>query len=212
MNRQNLGITVIDHPVAQAALARLRDRSTPSEQFRMLLRRISFVMACEVSRSLATVRIRLRTPLESTSGVRLRDGVVLVPILRAGLGMVDGFLEVLPDAKVGHIGLARDEKTLKPETYYRKVPRSLKSAVTIVLDPMLATGGSARAAISELRNCGAGRISIASIVAAPEGVEAVRRADPDVKLFTCSVDRGLNRNGYILPGLGDAGDRSCGTD
>ena len=211
MRRVAHDVTVIDHPLVQSDLARLRDRSTGSEDFRILMRRISLLMAYEVTRSLRTERTRLRTPLEATGGVRIRDGVALIPILRAGLGMIEGFLEVLPDAKVGHIGIYRNEETLQPVDYYFKVPPSFKGVVTILLDPMLATGGSACAAISYLRKRGARAIMLAGIVASLRGIKAVREAHPNVRLFTCAVDRKLNANGYILPGLGDAGDRYFGT-
>lgn len=211
MARRRFDLRLIDHPVVQSDLARLRDRSTTTAEFRELMRRISIVMASEVSRSLGTRPVRVRTPLENASGVRLRRGVVLMPILRAGLGMTDGFLEILPDAKVGHIGIYRDELTLEPVEYYLKVPRPLKELTTIVLDPMLATGGSACAAIKALRQRGARAVALAVIVAAPEGIASVQRLRPKVTLFTCAVDRALNANGYILPGLGDAGDRYFGT-
>ena len=211
MARRTSDVTLLEHPVIQSDLARLRDRRTTSAEFRALMRRISIVMAAELSRSLLTRPVRVRTPLESAGGVRLRGGVALMPILRAGLGMTEGFLEVLPEAKVGHIGIYRDEMTLEPVDYYLKVPRSLKDLATIVLDPMLATGGSACAAIRALRERGARSIALAVIVAAPEGIARVRALKPTVSLFTCAVDRALNANGYILPGLGDAGDRSFGT-
>lgn len=206
-----MDLTLIDHPVVQCDLARLRDRATTSADFRVLMKRISLVMAAELSRSFGTRSVRVRTPLEATSGVRLRQGVALVPILRAGLGMVGAFLEILPEAKVGHIGIYRDELTLEPVDYYIKVPRSLKDVITIVLDPMLATGGSACAAIGALRQRGARSIALAVIVASPEGIAAVRALKSKVQLFACAVDRTLNSSGYILPGLGDAGDRYFGT-
>ena len=205
-------VTVIDHPVVQSVLARLRDKSTGSEDFRILMNRISLLMAYEVTRTLRTETIRLKTPLERTKGVQIRDGVVLIPILRAGLGMLEGFLEVVPDAKVGHIGIYRNEETLEPVDYYFKVPPSFKGMVTILLDPMLATGGSACAAIGYLRKRGAGAILLAGVVAAPRGITAVHEKFPDVRVYTCAVDRTLNSSAYILPGLGDAGDRYFGTD
>ena len=211
MPRRRSDMTLIDHPVVQSDLARLRDRSTTSAEFRVLVRRISIVMATEMSRSLDTRPVRVRTPLESAEGVRLRRGVALMPILRAGLGMMSGFLEVLPEAKVGHIGIYRDELTLEPVDYYLKVPRSLKGLTTIVLDPMLATGGSACAAIKALRERGARDLALAVIVSSPQGIARVRSLAPKVPLFTCAVDRALNSSGYILPGLGDAGDRYFGT-
>lgn len=212
MKRTLRQVTVIDHPVVQSVLARLRDESTGSEDFRTLMNRISVLMAYEVTRALGTEKIRLKTPLERTKGVRIREGVILIPILRAGLGMLEGFLEVVPDAKVGHIGIYRNEETLQPVDYYFKVPPSFKGVVTILLDPMLATGGSASAAIGYLRQQGAGTILLAGVVAAPRGIKAVHEKYPDVQVYTCAVDRALNSNAYILPGLGDAGDRYFGTD
>lgn len=211
MARRLSDVTLIEHPVLQSDLTRLRDRATTSAEFRALMRRISIVMASELSRSLGTRPARVRTPLGTAPGVRLHRGVALMPILRAGLGMMSGFLEVLPEAKVGHIGIYRDELTLEPVDYYLKVPRSLKDLTTIVLDPMLATGGSACAAITALRERGARSIALAVIVAAPEGIARVRALKPTVSLFACATDRTLNANGYILPGLGDAGDRYFGT-
>jgi uracil phosphoribosyltransferase len=205
-------LTIIDHPLVKRDLTILRDRNTPSNLFRAVLRRTASLMAYEVTRDLPMRPVSVTTPLERTSGVKVTKPIVLVPILRAGLGLVGGFVEVLPDARVGHIGLYRDEETLKPVDYYFKVPRNLGAALVIVLDPMLATGGSAVAAIQYLKQKGAREIRLVSLVAAPEGVEAVRRHHPDVRLFTCALDRGLNKNGYILPGLGDAGDRIFGTE
>ena len=155
--------------------------------------------------------IRIKTPLESTKGVVLGRSVVLVPILRAGLGMVGGFVEVLPDANVGHIGLYRNEETLQPVDYYFKVPRNLARCEVIVLDPMLATGGSAVAAVRYLKERGARRLRLVCLVAAPEGVRALTKAHPDLTIYSAVLDRRLNRHGYILPGLGDAGDRMFGT-
>jgi uracil phosphoribosyltransferase len=156
-------------------------------------------------------KIPVLTPLEKTQGYRVGDPFILVPILRAGLGLVGGFVEVLPDARVGHIGLYRDEETLKPVDYYLKLPKKIARAQVFILDPMLATGGSAVAATSVLKDKGAKKIRFVSLVAAPEGVKALSRAHPDVKIYTCSLDRELNSKGYILPGLGDAGDRIFGT-
>ncbi len=169
-------------------------------------------MAYEVTKDLPVRRIRVRTPLESTVGTAVKPAIVLVPILRAGLGMVGGFVEVIPDARVGHIGLYRDEETLQPVDYYFKVPRQLGKAFVLVLDPMLATGGSAVAAITFLKAKGARSIRFVSLVASPRGVRALQRAHPDVPIYTCALDRTLNEHGYILPGLGDAGDRMFGTE
>jgi uracil phosphoribosyltransferase len=205
-------LTVIDHPLVKRDLTILRDKKTPSNVFRAVLRRTSSLMAYEVTRDISTVKVPVVTPLERTNGIIVSQPVVLVPILRAGLGLIGGFVEVIPDARVGHIGLYRDEETLKPVDYYFKVPRNLKKALVLVLDPMLATGGSAVAAIQYLKGKGAKDIRLVSLVAAPEGVKAVLHAHPDVRIHTCALDRALNKNGYILPGLGDAGDRIFGTE
>jgi uracil phosphoribosyltransferase len=204
-------LTIIDHPLVKRDLTVLRDKGTPSNIFRSVLRRTASLMAYEVTRDLAIKRVSVQTPLQETVGHRVVPSIVLVPILRAGLGMVGGFVEVLPDARVGHIGLYRDEETLKPVDYYAKFPRNLGRAVVLVLDPMLATGGSASAAVSFLKAKGAKNIRFVSVVAAPEGVRRLSRAHPDIEIFSCSLDRRLNGRGYILPGLGDAGDRIFGT-
>ncbi len=205
-------LTVLHHPLVLRDLTVLRDKRTPSHIFRAVLRRMATLMAYEVTRDLRMTRVRISTPLERTSGVRVAQPVVLVPVLRAGLGLVGGFIEVLPDARVGHIGLYRNEETLKPVDYYFKVPRNIAGTLVVILDPMLATGGSGVAAVSYLKNRGAKNIRFVSLVAAPEGVRALRRAHPDVPVFTCALDRQLNARGYILPGLGDAGDRIFGTE
>lgn len=203
---------LIDHPLVKRDLTLLRDKHTPSNQFRAILRRTASLMAYEVTRDLPTKSVSIDTPLEKTKGAKVMTPVVLVPILRAGLGLVGGFVEVIPDARVGHIGLYRDEETLRPVDYYFKVPKNLQKALVLVLDPMLATGGSAVAAIGYLKEKGARRIRFVSLVSAPEGVRAVKRNHPDVLIFTCALDRELNNHGYILPGLGDAGDRIFGTE
>lgn len=205
-------LTIIEHPLVKRDLTLLRDRKTPSNAFRSVLRRTSTLMAYEVTRNLPVKRVRVRTPLENTLGSTIGKPVVLVPILRAGLGLVGGFVEVIPDARVGHIGLYRDEESLKPVDYYFKVPRNLHRALVLLLDPMLATGGSGAAAITYLKQKGARSILYVSLVAAPEGVRTVVKAHPDVPIYTCALDRELNAKGYILPGLGDAGDRIFGTE
>jgi uracil phosphoribosyltransferase len=169
-------------------------------------------MAYEVSRDLQTKVIEIHTPLEKTKGVAVDQQIVLVPILRAGLGIVGGFVEVMPNARVGHIGLFRDEETLTPVDYYFKVPRNLNRALVLLLDPMLATGGSAVAAITYLKDRGAKTVRLVNLVSAPEGVRRVHKAHPDVIMYSCALDRELNNRGYILPGLGDAGDRIFGTE
>lgn len=203
---------IIDHPLVKCNLTKLRDKKTPSSQFRTILRRTASLIAYEVSRDLGIKEISVQTPLEKTKGVIIDKQIVLVPILRAGLGLVDGFIKVMPNVRVGHIGLFRDEETLKPVDYYFKVPRDLKKALVLLLDPMLATGGSAVAAISYLREKGAREIRMVSLVSAPEGIKKVQKTHPDVVIYTCAIDRKLNERGYILPGLGDAGDRIFGTE
>ena len=205
-------LIIIDHPLVHRDLTLLRDRTTPSNQFRAILRRTSVLMAYEVTKRLPLAKVNIVTPLEKTIGARVARPVVLVPILRAGLGLVGGFVEVIPDARVGHIGLYRDEESLRPVDYYFKVPRNLRRALVLILDPMLATGGSGVAALSYLKEKGAQSLVFVSVVAAPEGVRRIRKAHPDVVMYACALDRELNAKGYILPGLGDAGDRIFGTE
>jgi uracil phosphoribosyltransferase len=205
-------LIIIDHPLVKRDLTLLRNKKTPSHQFRAILRRTASLMAYEVSRDLQVKEIEIHTPLEKTKGVAVDQQIVLVPILRAGLGLVGGFVEVMPNARVGHIGLFRDEETLKPVDYYFKVPRNLDKALVLLLDPMLATGGSAVAAVSFLKERGASTLRLVNLVSAPEGVKKMRKAHPDVIMYTCALDRELNERGYILPGLGDAGDRMFGTE
>lgn len=205
-------LIIVSHPLVKRDLALLRDKNTPSNLFRAILRRTASLMAYEVTRDLTLRKVAVRTPLEKTIGHRVVEPVVLVPVLRAGLGMVGGFVEVIPDARVGHIGLYRNEDTLKPVDYYAKFPRNLSRALVLILDPMLATGGSGTAAVTFLKDKGAKNIRFVSLVAAPEGVRMLSNHHPDVKIYTCSLDRQLNAKGYILPGLGDAGDRIFGTE
>lgn len=204
--------TIIDHPLIRRDLSILRNRRTDNHLFRTTLRRIASVMAFHVTSDLALTTERVATPLETTTGYVLRDDIVIVPVLRAGLGLVDGFLDFLPDARVGHIGLYRNEKTLEPVEYYSKFPRSLGKSLVLLLDPMLATGGSGSAAIAFLKQKGATKIRFVTLLAAPEGVRRVASRHPDVRIFSCVVDRKLNARGYIVPGLGDAGDRIFGTE
>lgn len=204
-------LRIIDHPLVKRDLTILRDKNTSSNIFRSVLRRTASLMAYEVTKDLRLRERSVLTPLEKTKGYVVLDPVILVPILRAGLGLVGGFVEVIPDARVGHIGLYRDEETLKPVDYYLKFPKKLNDALTIVLDPMLATGGSATAAVSLLKKKGAKKIRFVSLVSAPEGVRLLSRTHPDIRIYTCSLDRKINGKGYILPGLGDAGDRIFGT-
>ena len=205
-------LVIIDHPLVKRDLTILRNKKTPSHLFRAVLHRTARLMAYEVSRELKTEKIHVMTPLEKTDGYVIKQPVVLVPILRAGLGLLDGFNEILPDARIGHIGLYRNEKTLQPVDYYFKVPGNIDRALVLVLDPMLATGGSGIAAVAYLKERGARDIRFVSLVAAPEGVKKMHKAHPDIRIYACSLDRGLNHCGYILPGLGDAGDRIFGTE
>lgn len=205
-------LIIIRHPLVQRDVTLLRDKRTPSNQFRAILRRMSTLMAYEVTRELPLRSTTVTTPLAKTKGSVVARPVVLVPILRAGLGLVGGFVEVLPDARVGHIGLYRDEQTLKPVDYYFKVPRNIKEALVFLLDPMLATGGRTSAAMTYLKNRGAYTLVCVTLVAAPEGVRKVLREHPDVRIYTCALDKKLNSKGYIIPGLGDAGDRIFGTE
>lgn len=211
-NKKNFAnLIVINHPLIKRDLTMLRDKKTPSFQFRSILRRVAGLMAYEITKDLKVDEFVVATPLQKTKGYSLSERVILVPILRAGLGLVGGFVEYLPDARVGHIGLYRDEETLKPVDYYFKIPKNMKDSMVLILDPMLATGGSAAAAMTFLKQKGAKNIRLASLVAAPEGVRTVTQMHPDVKIYVASLDKGLNNKGYILPGLGDAGDRIFGT-
>ncbi len=202
---------LIDHPLVKRDITLLRDKSTNCENFRAAATRISNILAVEISRNFLLSKCKVETPLEITSGNVLAQDVVLVPILRAGLGMVNGFLQIIPDAKLGHIGLQRDEETLTPNHYYFKTPHTLPDSDVILLDPMLATGGSASAAITFLKKQGAKGCVFACLVAAPEGVKKLLDDHPEVKIFSAALDRQLNDKGYILPGLGDSGDRTFGT-
>jgi len=202
---------LIEHPIVKRDVTILRDKNTDSENFRAALQRVSNILAVELSKEFKLTKTEVETPLESTQGAKLTHDVILVPVLRAGLGMVNGFLQIIPEAKVGHIGLQRDEETLKPIEYYYKVPKHLETAEVVMLDPMLATGGSASEALKYLKNRGASKLVFACLVAAPEGIEKIKSEHPDVKIFAAAMDRELNTKGYILPGLGDAGDRTFGT-
>lgn len=201
----------IDHPLISAELTCLRDPGCPSHEFRQRVRRIASLMVPAVTADFERTVVPCTTPLEISSGESVARPIILVPILRAGLGFLDGFLDLIPTAAVAHIGLARNEKTLLPEAYYLKHPIELTEAELIVLDPMLATGGSAIHAVTTLAKAGASRIRFASLLAAPEGIAALQESHPKVPVFTAAIDRCLNENGYILPGLGDAGDRLFGT-
>jgi len=202
---------IIDNPLIKRDVTLLRDKNTQPEQFRAVVKRISSVLAVEIAKDFELEEIEVDTPLETTAGFELKQQVVLVPVLRAGLGMVAGFLELMPYARVGHIGLQRDEETLLPIEYYYKTPRNIENAEVILLDPMLATGGSGSEAIKFLKKRGTKNIVFACLVAAPEGVQKILAEHPDVRIYGAALDRELNSKGYILPGLGDAGDRTFGT-
>ncbi len=205
-------VTVFNHPLINHKIAILRNKDTSMKEFRELVEEITTLMAFESLKDIPTTEIMVTTPLETTKQtVVMEKSVVVVPVLRAGLGMVNGIHTLLPTAKVGHIGLYRDEETLQPCEYYCKLPEGIESKTVIVLDPMLATGGSAVAAIDMLKKRGCKTIKQMSIIAAPIGIETLAKAHPDVQIYVATVDRQLNENGYILPGLGDAGDRLFGT-
>jgi uracil phosphoribosyltransferase len=202
---------VSGHPLVRHKLSLLRDRTTEPKKFRELVRELTWLLGYEALADVHLEPLTVTTPLEQVPGEALGDRIGLIPILRAGLGMVDAMLELLPMAEVWHLGLFRDERTLRPVEYYNKLPDSRTVDVCLILDPMLATGGSATAAIDVLKRWGAVRIKLLNLIAAPEGVQAVTGAHPDVPIHTAALDRQLNERGYILPGLGDAGDRQFGT-
>jgi uracil phosphoribosyltransferase len=203
-------VTVIRHPLVQHNLTRLRDARTGPQEFRRLLGEIAALMIYEATRSFALKPVRVRTPLAGAEGFQLRREVVLVPVLRAGLGMLDSILQLIPHARVGFIGLKREETTLRANFYHQSLPANLRDFEVILIDPMLATGGSAVAAMDLLSEQRALHVRLVNLVAAPEGIRRVRQAYPDLPIFTAAVDRKLNSKGYILPGLGDAGDRLFG--
>jgi uracil phosphoribosyltransferase len=202
---------VSQHPAVRHKLGILRDEATEPKKFREVVRELSWLLGYEALADARTRPLDVRTPLETMAGEELADRIGLIPILRAGLGMVDAMLELMPTAEVWHLGLFRDERTLRPVEYYNKLPDTTTIDLCLILDPMLATGGSATAAIEVLKRWGAVRIKLVNLIAAPEGVEAVTKAHPDVEIYTAALDRQLNDKGYIMPGLGDAGDRQFGT-
>lgn len=205
-------LVITDHPLIQHKLTILRKKDTSSKDFREIVTEIATLMGYEVTRDLELSDIEIETPLEKTTGKEISGKkIAIVPILRAGLGMVDGVLSVVPGARVGHIGMYRDPETLLPVVYYCKLPGDISERTIILLDPMLATGGSLNAAIDELKKRGATKIQSLNILAAPEGIKAVQEKHPDVDIYVCAIDRELNEHAYILPGLGDAGDRLFGT-
>ncbi len=202
---------VVGHPLIDEELTRLRDPACPSPEFRQRVRRIASLMVPGVTADLETLVVPCTTPLEITTGKTIQRPLILLPVLRAGLGFLDGFLDLIPQASVAHIGLARNERTLVPEPYYLKHPPVIDGSEIIILDPMLATGGSAIQAVRALRDKGASHIRFVCLVAAPEGVAALQGEFPELHIYTACLDRCLNDRGYILPGLGDAGDRLFGT-
>ena len=205
-------VTQITHPLIQHKLAYIRDKNTGSKHFRELVEEVAMLMAYEVTRNVQLEEIEIETPVCTTKcKVLAGKKMAIVPILRAGLGMVDGVLKLIPAAKVGHIGMYRDEETLQPIEYFCKLPQDISERDVIITDPMLATGGSAIDAITALKKRGAKNIKIMCLIAAPEGIKAVTQAHPDVDIYVASIDEKLNEKGYIVPGLGDAGDRLFGT-
>ncbi|MCL4269839.1 MAG: uracil phosphoribosyltransferase [Anaerolineales bacterium] len=199
------------HPLVAHKLSRLRDKHTEPKKFRELVREIAGLLAYEATADLATTPVEIETPLEKMTAQRLQEKIGLVPILRAGLGMVEGIWELMPSAEVWHIGLYRDEKTLKPVEYYNKLPIQPRVAVCLILDPMLATGGSATATAEVLKRWGVNKIKFVGLIASPEGIKAMQEAHPDIDIYVAAIDDHLNERGYIVPGLGDAGDRQFGT-
>ncbi len=205
-------VFIFDHALIKHKIAILRDKNTSMKEFRELVEEITMIMTYESMKDVDLISVQVETPLEITTQYKVPDeSVAIVPILRAGLGMVNGVHKVFPTAKVGHIGMYRDEETLMPQEYYCKLPEGIEDKTVFLVDPMLATGGSAVDALDALKRRGCKKIRLMSIIAAPQGVEKVATAHPDVPVFISTLDRGLNENGYIVPGLGDAGDRLFGT-
>lgn len=205
-------VFVFNHPLIKHKISILRDKNTSMKEFRELIEEITTIMTYESMRDVELVPVEIETPLEKTTQYRVpEDSIAIVPILRAGLGMVNGIHRVFPTAKVGHIGMYRNEETLEPCEYYCKLPDGIQDKTVFLIDPMLATGGSACDALNALKKRGCKHIKLMSIIAAPDGVEKVAKTHPDVPVYVSTLDRGLNENGYIVPGLGDAGDRLFGT-
>jgi uracil phosphoribosyltransferase len=202
---------LLHHPLADIRVTTLRDKSTPPAAFREALRQLSALVFFEMCRHLKLKSVKVRTPLKTTSGAKAAEHIVLTPILRAGLGMLDGILPIIPEASVGYIGLFRDEKSLLPQSYYAKLPPLRTTSIVFILDPMLATGGSAAAAVQRIKDAGGKKIIYGSLLAAPEGVQLLTKKHPDVPIYTAALDAKLNPHGFIVPGLGDAGDRQFGT-
>ena len=209
---QYQNVTIFNHPLIQHKVAILRDERTTMKEFRELVEEITTLMVFEAFKDVPTKKVMVKTPLEVTEQTMVADNAVtIVPILRAGIGMVNGVHTLFPTARVGHIGMYRDEETLEPHEYYCKLPDGIENSIAILLDPMLATGGSAVAAIEFLKKRGCKEIRLMNIIGVPEGIKAVAEAHPDVKIYVSTLDRELNNVGYIVPGLGDAGDRLFGT-
>lgn len=205
-------LKVLNHPLIQHKLTQIRQKETSTVQFRQILNEISGLMVYEITRDLPLAEIEIETPVtKATSSVLAGKKMTIVPILRAGLGMVDGILQLIPSARIGHIGIVRNEETLEPEEYFAKLPQDLEERHVFVVDPMLATGGSAISALESVKKRGAKNIKLVCLVGAPEGVAAVETAHPDVPIYLAALDEKLNEKGYIVPGLGDAGDRIFGT-
>ncbi|HRX57380.1 MAG TPA: uracil phosphoribosyltransferase [Eubacteriales bacterium] len=205
-------VTTIDHPLVQHKLSLLRDKDTGCKAFRELVYELAMLMAYEVTRDLELKEIEIETPICKTTVQTLaNEKIAVIPILRAGLGMADGIMSLIPNAKMGHIGLYRNPDTLQPTGYYSKLPQDIAERETIIVDPMLATGNSGNEAIRILKNANTGSIRFVCLIAAPEGIEAMQKANPDVDIYVAHIDEKLNEHGYIVPGLGDAGDRLFGT-
>lgn len=211
MSGEKNRVTVVDHPLIQVRLTKLRDEATPLAEFRSKLQEIAQLMTFEVTRNFDLIPVEVRTPIAKTGGFEAARPIILVPILRAGVGMLDGILEVLPEAQIGHIGMYRDEETLLPKSYYCKLPQNLAEADVLLIDPMLATGSSSAEAAKQLRAAGANRIHFICLVACPEGIDHFCALHPDIPIYTAAIDSHLNDDAYIVPGLGDAGDRYFGT-
>jgi uracil phosphoribosyltransferase len=207
----NSHITILKHPLIEHKLAILRNKDTSNQLFRATLNELSYLLVYEITRDLALQPVQIQTPLATCTARQLAEQILLIPILRAGLGMMDGILDLIPTARVGHIGVYRDEKTLQPVEYYCKLPPGAEKMRAFLLDPMLATGGSIIHVASLLKKRGLSRITVVSILAAPEGLTALQAAHPDIQIYSAMLDERLDEHGYILPGLGDCGDRLFGT-
>lgn len=211
MERGKCMLHIISHPLIMHKLTQMRKKETKTKDFRETLSEVGGLMVYEITRDLELSPIEIETPVAKCKTYELKKDIVLVPVLRAGLGMVEGILSLIPTAKIAHVGLYRDEETLQPHAYFEKYPKDMQKSVVLIVDPMLASGGSAIAAINMVKKQGAKEIRLVHIVAAPEGVAAVEKAHPDVEIYVAALDEKLNEKGYIVPGLGDAGDRIFGT-